>query len=218
MKGRAIAYDVEEMVWLEANRAMVISDYHRSFVEKFGRCDVSLVNLHSLRKRKGWLTGRSGRFEKGATPVNKGIPCPPGKGGRHPNAQRTQFAKGGRTGKAAINYKPIGTERITEDGYRERKIHDGLPMQSRWQLVQRIEWEAAHGPIPDGYALKCLDGNRLNAHPSNWEAIPRGVLARLNGGRFRKTIPYDDASDELKPIVMAVAKLKHRASVRRKEA
>ena len=211
MKGRAILYSADEMAWLEANYGMVISDYHRAFVETFARTDVSLVNLNSLRKRKGWSTGRTGQFMPGLTPFNKGQRCPEGKGGRHPNARRTHFQKGSRTGKAALNYQPIGTERITEDGYRERKIHDGLPMQSRWQLVQRIEWEAANGPVPDGHALKCLDGDRLNTAPSNWEAIPRAVLARLNGGRFRKTLAYDDASPEVKPLVMALAKLKHAA-------
>ena len=90
MKGHPIRYSAEEWTWLEANRAMVISDYHRAFCEAFGRADVSAVNLHSLRKRKGWRTGRTGCFVKGQEPVNKGKPCAPGTGGRHPNAQRTQ--------------------------------------------------------------------------------------------------------------------------------
>lgn len=216
MKGRAIPYSAEEMTWLETNRLMVISDYHRAFVERFARDDVSLINLHSLRKRKGWSTGRTGCFEKGQEPPNKGKKCAPGTGGRHPNARKTQFQKGQRTGIAQKNYKPIGYERITEDGYRERKINDDLPFKNRWQLVQRIEWEAVNGPIPDGYALKCLDGDKLNCDPSNWEPVHRGVLARLNGGRFRKTLPYDAAPAELKPTVMAVAKLRHRACELRK--
>ena len=149
---------------------------------------------------------------------NKGKPCPPGKGGRHPNARRTQFKPGQRTGIAQKHYKPIGFERITIDGYRERKINDDLPFKDRWKLVQRIEWEAANGPIPEGYALKCLNGDKLNCDPSNWEPIPRGVLARLNGGRFRKTLPYDEAAPELKPLVMANAKLKHTAHEKRRAA
>jgi len=216
MKGRAIPYSADEWAWLEANRPLPISDYHRAFCEAFGRQDVSAVNLHALRKRKGWRTGRTGHFVKGQEPMNKGKPCPDGTGGRHPNARRSQFRKGNRTGTAQANYKTIGSERITEDGYRERKVHDGLPMQSRWQPVQRLEWEAANGPIPDGYALKCLDGDRLNTAPSNWEAIPRGVLARLNGGRFKKRLAYDAAHPDVKPVVMAMAKLEHIASARRR--
>ena len=215
MKGRAIPYSAEEMAWLEENRLLPISDYHAAFCERFGRTDASKINLHSLRKRKGWKTGRTGRFVKGQAAINKGKKCPPGVGGRHPNARRTQFKKGERTGIAEKHYKPIGYERITQDGYRERKINDGPVFKDRWQLVQRIEWEKANGPIPEGYALKCLDGDRLNCDPANWEAIPRGVLARLNGGRMRKTLPYDSAPDELKPLVMASAKLKHAIHTRR---
>ena len=215
MKGRAIVYSDEEMAWLEANRLLPISEYYARYLERFGRKDVSKVNVQSLRKRKGWKTGRTGRFVKGQTPINKGKKCAPGVGGRHPNARRTQFKKGERTGIAEKHYKPIGYERITQDGYRERKINDGPVFKDRWQLVQRIEWEKANGPIPEGYALKCLDGDRLNCDPSNWEAIPRGVLARLNGGRMRKTLPYDSAPDELKPLVMASAKLKHAIHTRK---
>lgn len=218
MKGRAIPYSDAEMAWLEQHRTLPISEYHAEFCQVFGRNDVSTANLHSLRKRKGWKTGRTGCFEKGSAPHNKGKPCPPGTGGRHPNARKTQFKKGDRTGIAQKHYKPIGYERITIDGYRERKVNDGPVFKDRWQLVQRIEWEAVNGPIPEGYALKCLDGNKLNCDPSNWEPVPRAVLARLNGGRFRKTLAYDAAPPELKPIVMASAKIKHALREKRAKA
>lgn len=131
-------------------------------------------------------------------PVNKGKKQP-----SHPNAVATQFKKGGRTGRAVDLYKPIGTERTSIEGYRERKIHDGLPMQSRWKAVHRIKWEAVHGPIPAGHVLKCK-GDVANTDPANWDLIPIGVLPRLNGVHGRG---YDDAPAELKPTIMAVAKL-----------
>lgn len=215
-KGKSIPYSAAEMDWLEANRAMVISEYHSAFVATFARDDVTAGQLHALRKRKGWKTGRTGQFAKGQEPVNKGKKCAPGTGGLHPNARRTQFKKGNRTGKANLNWQPVGTERVSEDGYRERKVHDGLPMHTRWQLVHRVEWEAVNGPVPEGYCLKCL-GDRLNTDPSNWELIPRALLPRLAGGnRYRQVLAYDDAPDELKPAVLAVAKVEHAAREARK--
>lgn len=206
MKGHYIPYSFEELAWLEANRLMIIRDYARSFNEKFGR-DVSAKNLHALRKRKEWKTGRTGCFVKGDVPHNKGKPCEPGKGGRHPNARKTQFKKGhGRSGIAVEVYKPIGAERISKDGYIERKIHDGMPPQSRWRMVQHIRWEEANGPVPAGHVLKCLDGNRQNTDPSNWEPIPRGTLPFLNGHRG---FDYDSAEPELKPAILTLAKVKH---------
>lgn len=210
MKGRDIPYSAEELAWLSSNRRMVISEYAASFNAKFGR-DISARNLHALRKRKGWKTGRTGCFPKGNVPHNAGKPCEPGRGGNHPNARKTQFKKGGMSGRARALYKPIGSERLCKDGYLERKIHDGMPFQSRWRAVHLIEWEAVNGPMPKGHALKCLDGNRLNTDPANWEAIPRALLPRLAGGTRKTKVAYDDAPDELKPAILAVAKLEYAA-------
>ena len=210
MKGHYIRYSAAEMEWLEANRLMVISDYHRAFISAFCRTDVKASHLHALRKRKGWKTGRTGCFEPGQEPPNKGIKCHAGFGGNHPNELKTHFKKGERRGVAVRLYKPIGTERIAKDGYIERKIHDGLPLQSRWRAVQLIRWEEINGPVPKGHALKCLDGNRQNTSPSNWELVSRSLLPRLNGGRHKKRIAFDEAPSELKPTIMALAKLEQR--------
>ena len=59
----------------------------------------------------------------------------------------------------------------------ERKIHDGLPLQSRWRAVHLLNWEAINGPIPKSHCLKCLDGNRLNVAP---RAELRAWLAELD--------------------------------------
>ncbi|WP_370189331.1 HNH endonuclease signature motif containing protein [Qipengyuania sp.] len=126
---------------------------------------------------------------------------------------RTQFKKGHRGGKAAELYQPIGTERVSKDGYRERKIHDGMPFQSRWKEVHRIEWEELHGPVPEGHCLKCRDGDRSNTDPANWLCIPRALLPRLAG---RWSLPYDHAPDELKPAVLTSARLEHAAREARK--
>lgn len=212
MKGHPIRYSAEELAWLSDNRTMPIGDYHAAFVARFGRDDVAAANLHALRKRNGWRTGRTGCFEKGQAAHNKGKKCEPGKGGNHPNAARFRFRKGERRGKAAAIYKPFGTERVTEDGYLERKIHDGMPFQSRWRAVHLINCEAVNGPVPEGHALKCLDGNRQNTDPANWEAIPRALLPRLAGGnRYRRKLAYDDAAPEVRPAILTLARLEHAA-------
>ena len=206
MKGTPIPYSAEEMTWLEANRHMVISDYMRAYQEAFNRPDVTLQNLHSLRKRKGWKTGRSGQFVKGQEPLNKGKPCPPGKGGRHPNAQRSQFRKG----QLPHNAIGAGHERIdSKDGYVVMIVDEENPWTgaaTRPVHKHRYLWEKLHGPIPDDHVLKCLDGDKTNCDPSNWELIPRAVLPHLNG---RFGMGFDHAEPEVKPTIMAVAKLKH---------
>lgn len=218
MKGRAIPYSAEEMAWLEDNRAMPIGEYHTAFVGVFDRADVSLVNLHSLRKRKGWKTGRSGRFEPGQAPANKGQRCAPGKGGLHPNARATQFRPGERQGVAIKLYQPIGTEKVRGDGYLYRKTNDGMPLQARWRAVHLINWEAINGPVPSGHCLKCLDGDKLNTDPANWKLVSRGVLSRLNGGRHKTRLPFDQVHPEVKPAVMALAEFEQAVHEKEKAA
>lgn len=215
-KGHRIHYSEPELTWIKRSRALPRKEAHRLFCAKFQRHDVTLTHFNALCKRKGWLTGRTGRIEKGAKSWNTGMKTPPGKGGNHPNARKTQFKPGTRQGVATKLYKPIGTERASKDGYLERKIHDGMPLQSRWRAVHLIRWEEVNGPVPKGMCLKCLDGDHRNTEPDNWTAIPRGALPFLNGHRGHN---YNEVPDELKPAVLTLARLKHaksKAAKRRK--
>ena len=211
MKGHAIAYSTEELAWLSERAEWPRAVLHSTFVILFGRPEITRPTLTGLMKHKGWMTGRTGCFDKGQAPANKGKAMP-----FNPNSAATRFKKGNRSGRAEERYKPIGTIRLSQDGYQEIKIHDGMPLQSRWRLLHLVEWEKVNGPIPEGMCLKCLDGDRMNTAPANWQVIPRGVLARLNGGRHRKRTAFDDASPEIKPVLMAMAQVEHQALTRRR--
>lgn len=203
-RGRPITYSDAELFWIRDHRHLARRELHARFVEIWQRDDVSQANLTALCKRMGWLTGRTGRFEKGQPSHNKGR-----KGFAPAGSEKGWFAKGQRRGAAERNWKPIGTERLSRDGYLERKIRDDGPPRARWRGVHLIRWEEVHGPVPEGHCLKCLDGDRLNTDPENWIAVPRAILPRLTG-RWH-AIPYDTAPPELKPILLAAAKLDHAA-------
>lgn len=210
MKGRTIAYTAAELDWIRDHASDPRAAMHAAFVARFDRPDVKLTNLNALCKRNRWLTGRNGQFCTGATPVNKGQ-----KGVCAPGSEKGWFKTGTRTGRANHLYEPIGTERMSKSGYLERKINDDLPMHRRWRAVHLIRWEGANGPIPPGHCLKCLDGDRLNTDPANWLAVPRALLPRL-AGRWR-SLPYDSAAPDLKPILLAAARLDHAARQLRKD-
>lgn len=218
MKGQSIAYNSDELAWIEERREWPRNISHGLFVMFFDRRDVSLTNYNALCKRKGWMTGRTGCFAKGERPHNKGKKCEPGKGGLHPNARRTQFKKG----QLPHNTSYLGHERIDpKDGYvyisiAETNPHTGF--ERRYVLKHKYLWEQANGPLADDHCLKCLDGNRQNTDPSNWEAIPRALLPRLAGGnRYRKVLAYDDAEPEVRPAILAIAKVEHRIRTTRKD-
>lgn len=213
-KGRRLRYSDDEITWLAANQHLSLADCHETFCRTFDRTDVSLSQIHSLRKREGFKTGRTGQFAKGSVPPNKGKPCPPGKMGNHPNARRTQFRKGD----VPHTFKGAGHEYIeNQDGYVVLIIDEVNPWtgaSTRPVFKHRWLWEQVNGPIPPDHVLKCLDGNKTNCDPSNWELIPRGVLPLLSA---RFGMHFDDAEPELKPTIMALAKLKHAVRTRRRD-
>lgn len=118
---------------------------------------------------------RRTRFVPGGTSWNAGISFT--AGGRSPE---TRFKKGHRGGRANELYKPVGSERISKDGYLERKINEDMPFQRRWRAVHLIEWEALNGPLPAGHAIVFRDGDKTNRRPDNLELVTRAELMRRN--------------------------------------
>lgn len=120
------------------------------------KSDDYLAGPHS--GRTDGTIGVSGRFQPGLTPWNKGKP---GSTGNHPNTRRTQFKKGEMRGAAQRNYVPIGSMRISKDGYLEVKTNDDHPVPARrWVAAHRLAWEAVHGPVPQGHIVVFLPGMR----------------------------------------------------------
>lgn len=207
MKGRWITYSPAELSFIESRRSMPRRELYAAFVETFGRDDVSQTNLTALCKRNGWLTGRDGRFQSGLVPANKGRKCAPGTGGLHPNARATQFRKGNQP----HTYRGPGHESVCPNGYIYLIVAETNPhtrSDTRRVLKHKWLWEKANGPVPEGMALKCRDGNRKNTDPDNWFPVSRALLPRL-GGRFGRG--YDSAPAELKPTILAIAKLEQAA-------
>lgn len=102
--------------------------------------------------------GAATRFVPGTTPWNKGKP---GSTGTQPGCRATQFKPGEMRGAAQHNYVPIGSLRITKDGYLERKVNDTHPTPARrWVAVHRLAWEAVHGPLPHGHVVVFRPGRR----------------------------------------------------------
>lgn len=112
--------------------------------------------------------GSSGRFVKGQAAWNKGIPFR--NGGR---SVETQF----KPGLAVYNHRPVGSTRISVDGYVEIKIAE----PRKWGQLHRETWKAHHGSYPPyGMALVFRDGNKQRCNIENLELITRTELMRRN--------------------------------------
>ena len=212
MKGRGIPYQPEELAWIEARKEWPRRDLNKAFCWFFQRDDVSFANFKALCSRKGWKTGRTGCFEKGQEPHNVGRPMPAETKAK---CARTWFKKGN----LPHNTRHLGHERISKEGYVEVSVAETNPhtgYERRYVLKHRHLWEQVNGPVPEGHCLKCLDGDRTNADPSNWEAIPRALLPRLSGSRWFQ--PYEAYEPEVRPAVLTIAKLEHRAREAKRSA
>ena len=132
---------------------------------KFG-FDYTHHQIKGAITRNKLNTGRTGRFEKGHATWNKGT-----KGLTKANV--TSFKKGQKP----HNYKPLGSERITKDGYCEIKVSD---TGRRWKPKHVLIYEKHHGKVPKGSAVIFLDGDKRNFDIDNLYLVTRSQLAMLN--------------------------------------
>lgn len=148
--------------------------YNKAYALGLVKSEAFLASDASGQIRPGERRGEATQFGS-VPPWNKGRSFR--AGGR---SVETQFKKGQRTGRANALYQPIGTERVSCDGYLERKVNDDLPMNRRWRAVHILNWEAVNGPVPKGHALVFRDGNKRNVDPANLELVSRAELMRRN--------------------------------------
>lgn len=138
------------------------------------KSEAYLASEYARRIVRDTNVGCPTRFKTGQVPWNKGLR------GVNFGGKKTQFQPGCMLGNAAKNYKPIGTQRITEDGYIEVKVNDGRPFKRRWRALHVVEWERVNGPMPAGHALTFRDGNKLNIALDNLELLSRAELMLRN--------------------------------------
>ena len=124
---------------------------------------------------------------------------------------RTSFKKGN----VPANIKPLGHERIdAKDGYiwikvAEEDPYTGFP--TRYKLKHYHIWEQENGPVPDGFILRFIDGDKTKIELDNLMLVSMAVNLRLNKHG------YNDAPDELKPSILAMAKLEVKTFAIQKE-
>lgn len=189
----------KEKQWVKRNVKLENAELHRRWVKWSGRDEISVAQLVSLRHRNGWKCGRPQRYVKGHVPANKG------KKAKHTEKSIAAFFKPGHV---PANRKGPGYESISSDGYRQMIVDEPNPhtgANCRTVQKHRWLWIKKNGPVPEGHKLKCVDGDKLNCDPSNWIALPTGVIARMNGSYGRRN--YNSAPAELKPTILLVSKL-----------
>ena len=111
------------------------------------------------------------RFVKGQEPANKGMR-------QEDFMSREGIERSSRTrfkpGQLPHNTKPIGYERLDDNGY----VYIKVSMEQKMVLKHRYVWEQHNGAVPDGYCICFRDGNRQNCDISNLYLLSREENAR----------------------------------------
>ena len=124
-------------------------------------------------------TGFTGRFQKGDIPFNKGKSQKDYMSAESiEKTKKTRFKKG----QPPINWRPVGSERITKDGYTEIKIAE----PNVWELKHKVLWEREHGSIPPKHVVIFADGNKENLDINNLMLISREKLLIMNTNELIK--------------------------------
>lgn len=156
----------------------IVAEYNKRFCEPITETRVKgYMANHKINN------GLTGRFKKGHIPANKGT-HPPTVG----RMAETQF----KSGHLPHNTKPIGYERITKDGYIEVKLKmRPSAHEKNFKLKHRLIWEEAHGPIPKGYKVIFLDGNKKNIDLNNLALVsPQEEIELMRRGLFSKKAEF----------------------------
>lgn len=138
------------------------------FNQKFNT-NITSRMIKSYKANNKLNSGLTGKFRKGQTPHNKGKKMPKEV---YEKVKHTMFAKGS----VPPNHRPVGSERISKDGYIEVKVAE----PNKWRLKQRVVYEEAKGKIPEGCTIIFLDGNKRNFDIDNLRCITRSELLYLN--------------------------------------
>ncbi|MEB3843481.1 HNH endonuclease signature motif containing protein [Pseudomonas guariconensis] len=168
--------------------------YNKAHALGLARSAEYLASEHACRLRREDSPGLEYRFKPGQDPWNKGLK------GLQIGGEATQFRKGNKP----HTWQPVGTERVTEDGIRQRKVCDDGPSYRRWKSVHSLLWEEAHGEIPPGHLVVFKDRNPKNIELDNLELVSRAENMRRN--TIHRYPP------ELKSTIRQLSKLKRAIS------
>lgn len=144
--------------------------------EKFG-IEISRRNLLNVKNRyniPNKVIPNSGCYRKGKEPWNKGKTM---SDETREKVKKTWFKKG----RIPENHKPVGSTRVTVDGYKEIKVAE----PNKWALYHRHLYEKTHGEkLSKSEVVIFADGDKSNFDIDNLVKVSRANLLYLNNNKL----------------------------------
>lgn len=139
--------------------------------EKFGTTHTK-QQIKSFRNRYKLNSGFTGGFNANRPNPHKGD-----KSFIIPGGEKSRF----QTGHSPTNKAQINDEIIDSYGYHKIKI-----AEHNWQFKHHLIWEKAYGPIPDGYSVIFLDGNKDNLNLDNLKLVSMKARGKMLGRKWNQ--------------------------------
>lgn len=161
---------VDQMIAVIPGRSS--EEISKIMLEKYG-VKISPSQVRGWKKNHKAPSGYDARFRPGNASPTKGKKrtefLSPEMIAR---IQKTQFKKGN----VPKNRREVGEIIERSDGYLWIKTQD-WHQNDNWQQYHRWLWEQEHGPIPEGFRVYFLDGDRRNCKIENLELVSEAVAA-----------------------------------------
>lgn len=189
--------DRKNKIWTKELEDKLIELYPNNLTQDIAdRFQMKLYTIRNaahrlgLKKDKAWISkvarervldpnhgGRKFLFQKGSIPKNKGL-----KQSDFMSEEciqksiKTRFKKG----QVPPNKKPLGSERITKDGYIEIKVFENNYPKSNYVLKHRLEWEKHNPKIKRNEIIIFKDGDKTNCSIENLTIMLKSDNMRRN--------------------------------------
>lgn len=164
--GNRLFTDEQDAYFREIIKGKTCSEAAEAMNEKF-RLNITAKKIRCYKSNHRITSGCDTKFKKSNKPWNKGKQCP-----SRGNTILTQFKKGN----IPWNHRPIGSERVSVDGYIEIKVAE----PNKWKLKHRVVWEEANGPLQKGQKIVFLNKNKQDLRLENLEVVDDNTMLRLN--------------------------------------
>lgn len=155
--------------------------YSKELAEMFNKnfnTNITAKEIAYFRRNNKLNSGLTGYFKKGNVAHNKGKKQIEYMSQESiERTKETRFKKGNKP----KNYRPVGSERITKDGYIEVKVAD----PNKWETKNKIIYKQYFGDIPEGHKIIYADGNKLNNDINNLILVSDNEELIMNRYRLR---------------------------------
>ena len=155
--------------------------YSKELAEMFNQyfnTNITAKEIAYFRRNHKLNSGLTGQFKKGNVAHNKGKKQIEYMSQESiERTKETRFKKGNKP----KNYRPVGSERITKDGYIEVKVAD----PNKWETKNKIIYKQYFGDIPEGHKIIYADGNKLNNDINNLILVSDNEELIMNRHKLR---------------------------------